>query len=161
MGRRPILTPSLRPARSDDVEALAELLRQSWLTVIGPSVPAALPRFISEDPAAHYAAAMWGQFAVAEVNGCIAGMVHVHENAVASLHVDSLQKRCGIGSALMNHAERAIAEVAVEARLEVLSFNKDALGFYKRRGWTEMRRISGDEYGAPVELIEMRKVVGS
>lgn len=96
---------------------------------------------------------------VAEVNGFIAGMVHVQEHTVAALHVDRIQKRCGIGSALMNYAERAIAQVADEARLEVLAFNTDAIAFYERRSWTETRRISGDEYGAPVELIEMRKGV--
>lgn len=135
------------------------LLRRSWLTAFGPSLPGAVERFLAEDPAALYAAEMWSQFTVAEVQGRVAGMVHVQGALLAAVHVDGTCRRAGIGGALMDHAEHRIAQVADHARLEVLSFNRNAITFYQRRGWVERRRFEGLECGESVVLIEMRKQV--
>jgi ribosomal protein S18 acetylase RimI-like enzyme len=57
----------------------------------------------------------------------------------------------------MDYAERQIGEHHATGRLEVRAFNKRAIGFYQRRGWSESRRYPGVECNSPVENIEMQK----
>lgn len=146
----------LRPARGNDIEQLANLLRRSWLQTIGPHLPeAARVSFQQEDRPAAYAEALWREFTVADADGQVVGMVHVQGDLIAAIHVDPDCKRRGLGSLLMKHATTTIARGYPVARLEVLAFNCDARAFYSALGWRETRRFGGEESGAPVEIIEM------
>jgi GNAT superfamily N-acetyltransferase len=73
-----------------------------------------------------------------------------------ALHVDPARWNGGVGSKLLDTAERQIACSYAVARLEVRSFNTRARGFYARRGWVEVRRYPGTECGSPVENVEMQ-----
>ena len=149
--------PRLRPAGPEDLGALAQLLRRSWLGTMAPHLPPeARERFQATDPAGAYCSAMWSEFTVAELDGAPVGMCHVQGDLVAAIHVDPTHKRQGIGRQLMSHAVREIGRSHPSARLEVLAFNEDARRFYEALGWREAKRIAGEEMGSPVELAELR-----
>jgi ribosomal protein S18 acetylase RimI-like enzyme len=148
----------LRAALAADVPALVGLLRKSWLATFAAELPfEAVQAFAADDPARHYAEAMWAQFMVAALDGRVAGMCHVVDDLVAAIHVDPALKRCGIGAALMDEAEQRILAIYSPARLEVLAFNRDAQAFYERRGWRGAKRIRVVECGQEVEALEMMK----
>lgn len=150
--------PEIRRAEEADIAELTRLLRRSWLRHWAPELPfSAVQSFAAEDPAASYASAMWAEFMVAEADGRVVGMCHVMDDLIASLHVDPAWHGQGIGSRLMEWAEAEVASRFPTARLEVLSFNQQAIAFYERRGWGERRRFCSIECGAEVEAIEMVK----
>lgn len=152
-------TLSIRPAIAADRPNLIRLLQRSWLTSFAANLPFdAVQAFAREDPARQYVDTMWGDFAVADVDGTAIGMVHVIGDLVAAIHVDPNFKRRGIGAALMARAELTIFASHMRARLEVLAFNTIAQAFYRRRGWADTRRYPTQECGVPVEAIEMVKV---
>lgn len=150
----------IRPAEKADVPTLTAILRRSWLTTWAPELPfAAVQVFAAEDPARIYAESMWNAFMAADVAGTVVGMCHVVDDCVAAIHVDPAHKGRGAGTLLLDAAERRIGDAHDHARLEVLAFNVAARTFYARRGWVERRRYPGTECGAPVETIEMAKVL--
>lgn len=102
---------------------------------------------------------MWREFAVAEVGGELVGMFHLQDNCLNAIHLDPKCKRQGIGSRLMDEAERRIASRHREARLEVRAFNKAAIAFYEKRGWMARRTYQGDECGEQIDTIEMTKTL--
>lgn len=153
-------TVIIRPAKETDVPALVILLRRSWLTTWAPEVPFhAVQAFAAGDPARKLAETKWGEFTVAEIDGAVAGVLHIEENRVQSIQLAPELKRRGIGSLLMEEAEQRIRENHSEARLDVRAFNKGAIDFYRQRGWIEARRYEGTECSAPVETIEMVKAL--
>ena len=156
----PADTIALRDGILDDVAALVRLLRRSWLVTWAPELPfEAVQAFAAADPARLHAEAMWRHFVVATLDGALVGMVQATGDQVESLHVDPDAWDRGIGSRLLDVAERQIARFHSLARLEVRAFNGRARAFYKRRGWVEVRRYQGTECGSAVESIEMRKAV--
>ncbi len=97
---------------------------------------------------------------MAEINGAVVGVLHIEEDWVRSIELAPELRRQGIGSRLMEVAEQRIRKSYSEARLDVRAFNAGAIAFYRQRGWTEARRYEGTECGAPVETIEMVKILG-
>lgn len=153
--------PALRPARPNDIDALIQLLRRSWLGTMAPHLPPeSRERFKASDPAAGYCHALWFEFTVAELDGAPVGMCHVQGDRVAAIHVDPVRKRQGIGRQLMTWALHEIGRSHGAARLEVLAFNQNARRFYEALGWREARCIAGEEMGCPVELVELRFELG-
>lgn len=148
---------TLRPASPDDVGALAQLLRRSWLGTMAPHLPSeSRTRFLAADPAGAYCASMWPEFIVAELHGAPVGMCHVQGDLLAAIHVDPAWKRRGIGRQLLAQAVREIRRGHAVARLEVLAFNEGARRFYEAFGWHEAKRAAGEEMGSPVELVQLR-----
>jgi ribosomal protein S18 acetylase RimI-like enzyme len=152
------MTLVIRPANEADVAALVTLLRRSWLATWAPEVPfTAVQLFVTHDPARKFAETRWQEMTVAEIEGEVVGGLHIEENGVRSIELAPERKRLGIGSRLMDEAEKRIRKDYSEARLDVRAFNVGAFEFYKQRGWTECRRYQGIECNAPVETIEMEK----
>jgi GNAT superfamily N-acetyltransferase len=150
----------IRPAEPEDLPGLIHLLRASWLTSFAPRLPwTAVQHFAEHDPARHYADAMWQEFTVAVGGRTLLGMGHARGDLVGALHVLPERKGTGTGTALLAVLEAQIAERADWARLEVLAFNHEARHFYERLGWTVARALTGEESGAPVDMIEMTKLV--
>ncbi len=150
----------LRQAEEADVPVLVRLLQRSWIVTWAPELPfEAVQVFAASDPARAYAESAWRDFVVAVGDDGVVGMVHAVGDEVAALHVDPGCWTGGVGSALLGAAERQIALSHAVARLEVRAFNTRAHAFYLRRGWSEARRFPAEEYGSPVESIEMRKSV--
>lgn len=153
---------TLRAAQAADHPALVTLLRRSWLTTWAPELPfTAVQRFAAEDPASAYVAQMAEAFLVAERAGTVAGMAHAMGDLLAALHVDPAAQGQGIGTALLRAAEERIGAGHAEARLEVLEFNARARAFYRRQGWVEAGFSAGEECGAPVRVVAMRKPLGT
>jgi ribosomal protein S18 acetylase RimI-like enzyme len=148
----------LRQATERDVPALVRLLRRSWLVNWAPELPfEAVQVFAAADPARSHAESTWPYFLVAVIGDVLLGVVHVAEDCIEYLSVDPHAWGQGIGSKLMDEAERQIGLTHSFARLEVRAFNERARDFYERRGWIDLRRYPGTECGSPVENIEMRK----
>lgn len=148
----------IRSAVEADVPSLTALLRRSWLTVWAPELLfETVQRFAATDPARHYAESAWKRFVVADDSGSVVGMFDVEENRINAIHLDPKHKRLGIGSRLMDEAERRIRAGYPEATLEVRAFNIAAILFYKQRGWIARRSYQDKECGEPVETIEMAK----
>jgi ribosomal protein S18 acetylase RimI-like enzyme len=152
------MTVVIRAANEADVAALVTLLRRSWLATWAPEVPfSAVQLFVTPDPARTFAKTKWQEMTVAEVDGEVAGMLHIEENWVRSIQLARQRRRRGIGSQLMDEAEQRIRKNYPKARLDVRAFNAGAFEFCERRGWTECRRYVGSECGVSVETIEMAK----
>jgi len=150
----------LRPAREADIPALVTLLRNSWLTVWAPALRfETVRRFAAEDPAGTYARERWRDFIVADEAGELRGMFHLEADHLHAIHLEHTARRRGIGTLLMDEAERRVATDHGEAVLEVLAFNTGAIAFYRQRGWTVRRSYDGSELGEPVSTLEMRKTV--
>lgn len=148
----------VRPAASGDVASLTSLLRRSWLATFAIHLPfEAVQVFTQEDPARRYAEAMWAEFAVAEVDGAVAGMCHVVDDLVAAIHIDPGLKRRGVGTELMDRAEARILARYDHARLTVLAFNVGAQAFYRHRGWRVTKPVLVTECGTQVEGLDMIK----
>lgn len=150
----------VRPARDEDAAALIRLLRRTWLTTWAPELPfEAVQRFAADDPTAPYIRSMWPEMRVGLVGGALLGMVHPCSGRIGALHVDPVVQGRGIGSTLLAAAEAEIAAAHPVAQLEVLAFNGTARRFYAARGWRETGRHAGEECGAPVEVIVLRKAL--
>lgn len=151
---------TLRAGLSSDVPGLISLLRRSWLVTWAPELPfEAVQVFAAHDPARAHAETMWQSFTIAEKSSELIGMIHVDKDVLEDLHVDPRVWGEGIGSRLLEEAERQIGRVHPVARLEVRAFNQRAINFYSRRGWTEAGRYPGTECGAPVENVAMTKIL--
>lgn len=148
---------NIRPATQRDVPALQTLLRRSWLTIWAPELAfETVQRFAATDPAGHYARDKWREFMVAAEGG-ILGMFHVEGDHLHAIHLDPAHKRRGIGTRLMDEAERRVARGHNEARLEVLAFNRPAIAFYEQRSWIRGHDCQVDECGEQVSGFEMVK----
>ena len=142
---------TLRPGRPEDAEPLAALLDASWCTHWAPNVlPQSIEQFDRERPAHDYAHGLVQEFIVAERGGAIVGMYHLEETYLHAIHVAPEAIGSGIGGALMKHAEAHGAK-----KLEVRSFNRNAIAFYLSRGWEKLEEVSGSEMGTPTMTIIM------
>jgi len=141
----------IRNAEPQDRASLHDLLTRSWLENWAPHVSAAsIERFRSENPVAGYLSGYLPSMTVAEEDGQVLGMAHLVGDRVAALHVLADSQGRGVGARLMDHAEADGGR-----RLEVRAFNTRAIRFYEKRGWRPVRRYEDDEFGTPLETIEM------
>lgn len=86
-------------------------------------------------------------FFVAEADDRIVGTVmggyDGHRGWIYSLAVEPQAQRRGIGRALVQHVERALAERGcLKINLQILAGNADVAGFYERLGYKAEPRIS-------------------
>jgi len=106
---------------------------------------------------------------VAEVEGHIAGCVHIDTSADPAhyglLAVDTELHRAGLGSMLADHAEQAAAAAGASAvRIETVK-QAGLIPFYERRGFRVIAETDGQvwnggaDWGAaiPWEMVEMEK----
>lgn len=153
---------SLRRAEERDVAALTRLLRRSWLVTWAPELPfEAVQAFASYDPVPQHVQWGWPSFMVAIRDDALVGVMEVEGDQLVNLDVDPACWNGGVGSRLLDAAEKQIGAAHSVMRLEVRAFNTRARAFYGRRGWTEVRTYPGTECGSPVENVEMQKVATS
>jgi L-amino acid N-acyltransferase YncA len=133
----------IRPATDADARAIAELEVRAWRW--------AYVDFVAEEdmPAVADRAEAWageeGVF-VAEVDGRVAGVVHVgpdadadapQRGALRALYVEPAAQGAGLGTSLYDFAREALRAAGyAEAVLWVFDGNGHARGFFERRGWT-------------------------
>ncbi|HEU4580383.1 MAG TPA: GNAT family N-acetyltransferase [Polyangiaceae bacterium] len=169
-----VAVPEFCPARPADVEAVVRLVesayrgdssRAGWTTeadlLDGQRTDGEEVACLIRDPEARLLLAHIGQ----ELVGCVLARVSAHspvaENDPAALHErvahigmfavrPTLQSR-GLGSALLEHAERvARAELgAARAELTVIEQRADLLPWYERRGYRRTGATEPFPYGNP------------
>jgi len=88
-----------------------------------------------------------GLFFVARLDRSVVGTVMAgydgHRGWIYSLAVLPDQRRNGIGSRLLRHAEARLAELGcIKVNLQIVEGNEPAVGFYERHGYEIEPRIS-------------------
>lgn len=133
--------PILRPATTDDVEAIAALFHEGWHDVHPGRVPDGLterrtPEAFLERVTRRVAET--DETTVADVDGAIAGFVMVSGDEAEQVYVDQTFRGTAVASLLLSEAERQIAAGGHDvAWLAVVRGNDRAQAFYTRQGWVD------------------------
>jgi GNAT superfamily N-acetyltransferase len=144
-GRDPGLT--LRPATSDDVEAIATVWHLGWRDGHLGHVPDAL---LPHRAFVHFherVAPRIPTTTVATLASSVVGFVTVHEDEAEQVYVAANARGGGAATALLRHAEQVIAARFETAWLAVVAGNARARRFYERNGWHD---AGGFDYGAEI-----------
>jgi GNAT superfamily N-acetyltransferase len=154
---------TIRPARPADATALIAILYDTFESTWRPQITeAAAVAFRSEDRPRAYATERGLEFVVAERDGAVVGLVHWEGDFVNALHVPAAAARTGVGAALMDVAEAAIAEAGhPTARLETDTFNARSQAFYAARGYVEAGRYPDEEWSSGLTTLLLVKALGA
>jgi ribosomal protein S18 acetylase RimI-like enzyme len=153
----------VRPARSEDADALVAILTDTFESTWRPQVTeAAAAAFKSEDRPRAFVGERGLEFLVGERDGTVVGLVHWEGDFVNALHVHSTAARTGVGAALMDAAEAAIAAAGhPSARLETDTFNTRSQAFYAARGYREADRYPDEEWSSGLTTLLLVKPLDS
>ena len=139
--------PALRPAASDDVEAIATVWHRGWQDGHLGHVPEAL---LPHREIVHFRERVPPRIpttTVATIGGTIVGFVTVHDDEAEQVYVAASARGSGTANALLRHAEQVIAQGFDTAWLAVATGNARARRFYEKCGW---RDAGGFDYGAEI-----------
>jgi ribosomal protein S18 acetylase RimI-like enzyme len=138
---RGVSDPILRPATTDDVDAIAAIFHRGWHDVHPGRVPDGLTaRRTPEAFRARVATrvAETDETTVAEVDGTVAGFVMVADDEAEQVYVDREFRGRGVASLLLTEAEHRIAAAGHDvAWLAVVRGNERAQAFYAKQGWVD------------------------
>lgn len=156
---KPTPPPQLRPAEARDIAALTDLLHETFRDTWLPQLSAvAVEAYWSGGRAAQYVADMWNEFVVAEVDGQLAGFVHVRYGFIDALHVAGQYRRFGVGRALLRHVEaQTAADGHAEIRLETDTFNTASRAFYAACGYEEIAEYPDEEWNSGLTTVLLAK----
>lgn len=150
----------VRAARASDVPALKQVLQETFEGTWLPNITeASARRYVEKDIGGRYVDQSWPEFAVAEIDGDIAGLIHWRADFIEALHVRASRQGQGVGRGLLAHAEQAIGAAGfAQARLETDTFNLRSQALYKAVGYVEKDRYPDDEWdsGFTTVLFEKR-----
>lgn len=140
----------LRPSRRADLPALQAILHDTFQSTWRPQItPTAAQAFLAEDRPSVYVGERGLLFQVAERAGEVVGFVDWDGDFINALHVRAAHARTGVGAALMDLAEAAIARAGHPAvRLETDTFNLRSQAFYAARGYVEAGRYPDTEWNS-------------
>ena len=152
----------IRRARADDAPRLIEILHATFESTWAPQVtPEAAQHFRDANEPAIFVAEHGLEFWVAELAGEVAGLVYWQDDFVHSLHIAPAHARTGLGAALMDVAERAIAGAGfAKARLETDTFNTPSRAFYAARGYEEVERYPDQAWESGIVTLVLEKRLG-
>ena len=139
---------TLRTATAGDVEAIAQIWHAGWRDGHLGHVPDALLPYRSLE---HFRARVPPRIATTTAaigDGGQLGFVTIHDAEVEQLFVVAAARGTGVASALLRHAEKAIAARFDTAWLAVVEGNGRARRFYERSGWHDE---GGFDYMAEIE----------
>jgi ribosomal protein S18 acetylase RimI-like enzyme len=155
-------TITVRPSRPADAAALIAILYDTFESTWAPQVtPAAAARFRAEQRPRAFVTERGHEFLVAERAGAVVGLVHWEGDFVTALHVHSTTARTGVGGALMDAAEAAIAAAGhPTARLETDTFNARSRAFYAARGYHEADRYPDEEWSSGITTLLLKPLGG-
>jgi GNAT superfamily N-acetyltransferase len=141
---------AIRAARPRDVEQIARIWDEGWRDAHLGNVPEALVR--ARTPASYPPRVrdrLTGTI-VAHRGSDVQGFVVVVGDEVEQVYVASTARGTGVAAALIEDAERRIAEAGhLRAWLAVVANNARARAFYERQGWRDAGEFL---YPAEVEL---------
>jgi len=141
-------TDGLRPATTEDTEAVARIWREGWADAHLGHVPAALAAARTRASFGERAGERVADTTVAVRQGSVVGFVMVAGDEVDQLYLDRAARGGGLGRALLQHAEAAVrAAGRRRAWLAVATGNAAGRRFYARQGWEDEGRFA---HRAPV-----------
>jgi GNAT superfamily N-acetyltransferase len=157
--RAPII---IRPAQPADAAALIAILYDTFESTWRPQITAAAAAaFRAEDRPRAFVTGRGLEFRVAERDAAVVGLVYWEDDFVHALHVRSDAARTGVGAALMDVAEAAIAAAGhPSARLETDTFNARSQAFYAARGYVEAGRYPDEEWSSGLTTLLLVKALG-
>ena len=140
---------NVRPARASDTEQLSRIGFSAWKKGIGPYVPAIAHAAKDEQTFATFARVHYERILIAEIGGEVCGFVgrESWQNVITDLWVDPAVEGRGVGSALMQAAEKVIADLGYSSVfIEALTDNSRAFRLYRwleyEINWQDYRRDS-------------------
>jgi ribosomal protein S18 acetylase RimI-like enzyme len=154
--------PTLRPATSDDVDAIAEVWHRGGRDGHLGHVPDAL---LPHRGLVHFRERVPPRLpatTVATIGGRIVGFVTVHDDEAEQVFVAAEARGQGVADALLRHAERVIAGGYDTAWLAVAVGNARARRFYEKSGWRDAgpldyaAEIKGGSIPVPCRRYEKR-----
>ncbi len=132
------MTVELRPARPDDVAAVAEIWERGWHDGHDGHVPDELAAVRTSESFRQRTVSRVPHTTVAVVDGRIAGFVVVEDDELEQVYVARAQRGRGVASALMAAGLREVARRGHDAAwLVVAAGNARARRFYEREGWVD------------------------
>jgi thiosulfate/3-mercaptopyruvate sulfurtransferase len=133
-----VTTSLIRPARPDDVPAVAQVWYDGWCDAHLGEVPDALVVARTRGSFDERAAARVADTDVLEVDGTVRGLAMVHGEEVEQVFVAREARGTGVAALLLDAAERRVrAQGHERAWLAVVPGNGRARAFYERRGWRD------------------------
>jgi GNAT superfamily N-acetyltransferase len=149
---------TLRPATHADVDAISSMQKASLIETYEPFLGrAAIEEFIAGGHVDRYFEEHWHQATVATSGGKIVGVAVLVGSLLDLIWVRPESRSHGVGSALMEAAERQAAGEGGVLTLEVWDVNRRAVAFYERRGFS-VRATAGDPQTGLTKL-HMRKAL--
>ncbi len=148
-------SPPVRPATSNDVEAIARIWHAGWPDGHLGNVPDELTRHRGPDQFRARAGDRWETTWVSAADDEVSGFVVVIDDEVEQLYVDSSARGAGVASALLRRAETEIRLAGHHrAWLAVVAGNSRARAFYERQGWHDRGAFSysAETEDGPVEV---------
>jgi len=138
----------VRRTTADDNAALKDVLRDTFENTWLPQItPASAKRYVETDIGGRYVDEFGQDFAVAEIDGNIAGLIHWRGDFIEAVHVSTQFQGRGVGRHLLDHAEEMVREAGFpQVRLETDTFNEQAQAVYRSRGYEEKGRYPDDEW---------------
>ncbi|MGI3184234.1 GNAT family N-acetyltransferase [Nioella aestuarii] len=129
--------PLLRPARSEDIPALAALWHAGWHEAHAAYTPPALTALRTEEDFARRLVALLPDTVVAS-DGSALGFCSIRDDEIYQLYVAPEARSNGLAGRLLADGEARLAARGVGlARLDVGVENDRAARFYARQGWEE------------------------
>ncbi|ACP22983.1 acetyltransferase (plasmid) [Sinorhizobium fredii NGR234] len=134
----------IRPARPDEVDALAHIGLAAWRKGIKPLVPAEIALAIEKDnPFVPFLRQIGSSIVVAEIEGQAGGIGACEhaDDTISDIWVAPPFEGRGAGSALIRALEAQVLDRGYsEARIEVAAANERALELYGRLGYRPLWR---------------------
>jgi ribosomal protein S18 acetylase RimI-like enzyme len=132
----------VRRASAADCDALIELARRAWLSAFCARAPFALiDEWQREGREAEWYPAYFHEVWLAQSGAAVVGLVQPRREEINGLWVHPSVQGRGVGTRLLDFAERRIAAAGYEkAWLTCSQFNQRAGEFYAARGYVEVRR---------------------
>src|SRR5262245_59172557 len=122
----------IRPAAEADIPRMIEIARRSWLSAFSQTAPFELIRYwVKTDREASWYPTYWQSMSIAETDGEVIGLVQPKSDEINGLWVHPSAQGKGVGSTLLNKAEKEIGEAGYEkCWLNCSGFNINAQYFY-------------------------------
>ena len=146
----------LRPATRTDRQAIVALCKRSLVDTYDSFMdPERMRPWVEGDEVERYVEQTWRRTTLAMQGEVLAGLVALEDEVIDLVWVRDELRGQGIGSLLMETAERELAGRYEEAELECFAPNVASLAFYHSRGYREVRRYF--EPASALDKIVLRK----